>query len=228
MHLSRIPRARLCHALNAPEPMENLTRRLGGPQLDVKRDDCTGLAPGGNKTCKLDFLMGEAMAQGADCIVTQRAVQSNHARQCAAAAARLGMSCHILRERRVPEVSDEYGRTSNVFLDRFCGAEVSFRPSGLDMNKVYGISVRQPGKKQQEAVYKLACETAEYVGTKGGVARESVVADGGYVGPGYGQPTKETVEAVNLAARKEGILLDPVYSGKGMAGLIGLVRGGFF
>lgn len=97
------------------------------------------------------------------------------------------------------------------------------------MNKVYGISVRKPGKKQGEAVYKLACETAEYVGTKGGVARESVVADGGYVGPGYGQPTKEMVEAVNLAARKEGILLDPVYSGKGMTGLIGLVReGGVF
>ena len=94
------------------------------------------------------------------------------------------------------------------------------------MNKVYGISVRKPGKKQGEAVYKLACETAEYVGTKGGVARESVVADGGYVGPGYGQPTKEMVEAVNLAARKEGILLDPVYSGKGMTGLIGLVREG--
>jgi 1-aminocyclopropane-1-carboxylate deaminase/D-cysteine desulfhydrase-like pyridoxal-dependent ACC family enzyme len=92
--------------------------------------------------------------------------------------------------------------------------------------KVYGISVRQPGEKQEEAVCKLACETAEYVAAKGGVSRGSVVVDGGYVGPGYGQPTKEMVEAVHLAARKEGILVDPVYSGKGMAGLIGLVREG--
>ena len=306
MHLSHFPRARLCHTPTPLEPMENLTRLLGGPQLYVKRDDCTGLATGGNKTRKLDFLMGEAIAQGADCIVTQGAVQSNHARQCAAAAAKLGMSCHILLERRVPGVSEEYERTGNVFLDRLCGAEVSFRPSGLDMNaeareyaeelrdtgikpyfipgggsnrvgalgyvdcalellyqanerglridyvvhatgstgtqaglvaglegmntgiKVYGISVRMPKDKQEAAVYKLACETAEFVGIKGGVARESIVADGGYVGPGYGQPTDAMVEAINLAAREEGILLDPVYSGKGMAGLIGLVRGGFF
>ena len=82
--------------------MTRLTKLLGGPQLYVKRDDCTGLATGGNKTRKLDFLMGDALAQGADLVITQGAVQSNHVRQTAAAAAKLGLKCRVLLERRVP------------------------------------------------------------------------------------------------------------------------------
>ncbi len=286
--------------------MANLTRLLGGPKLYVKRDDCTGLATGGNKTRKLDFLMGDALAQGADTIVTQGAVQSNHVRQTAAAAAKLGLACAILLERRVLDVGADYETTGNVLLDRLYGASIEFRPPGLDMNAeaealagrlrdggakpyvipgggsnrigalgyvsagleligqandsdlpidhvvlatgsagtqagllvgldgsnsgidILGISVRQPKAKQEELVYKLANETADSLGVKGGIARDRVVANSDYVGPGYGQLTPEAVEAIKLTAQHEGILLDPVYSGKGMAGLIGLIRQGFF
>ena len=306
MHLSRFPRVRLCHAPTPLEPMPRLSEALGGPTLWVKRDDCTGLATGGNKTRKLDFLMGEALARGADCVVTQGAVQSNHARQTAAAAARLGLDCVVLLERRVPDTGDDYERTGNVFLDQMFGAEVRFCAAGGDMNAaaeaigeelaaagrkpyvipgggsnptgalgyvscamemlqqandmglridhvvhatgsagtqaglvvgfagtnsgipVLGISVRQPREKQEQAVHALAERTAEHAGVAGGIARDAVVADGGYVGPGYGQPTPEMVEAIRLLARTEGLLLDPVYSGKGMAGLIGLIRAGRF
>ena len=93
---------------------------------------------------------------------------------------------------------------------------------------VLGVSVRQPREKQEQAVHALAERTAEHAGVAGGIARDAVVADGGYVGPGYGQPTPEMVEAIRLLARTEGLLLDPVYSGKGMAGLIGLIRAGRF
>jgi L-cysteate sulfo-lyase len=306
MNLARFPRVRLCHSPTPLEPMENLTRHLGGPRLFVKRDDCTGLATGGNKTRKLEWLMASALEAGADTIVTQGAVQSNHVRQTAAAAAKLGLKCRILLERRVPGVAADYETTGNVFLDRLYGAQIAFRPAGIDMNAasgeladelrregarpyvipgggsnrigalgyvncalemltqandmglridrivhatgsagtqaglvaglegcnagiaVQGISVRNPKAKQEDSVYGLTCETADYIGVKGGIARESVMADDGYVGPGYGQATPEMVEAIELMALKEGILLDPVYSGKGMAGLIGLIRKGAF
>ena len=100
MHLARFPRIRLCHFPTPLEPMESLSRHLGGPRLWIKRDDCTGLATGGNKTRKLEYLMAEALAQGADTVITQGATQSNHARQTAAAAAKLGLRCHILLEDR--------------------------------------------------------------------------------------------------------------------------------
>jgi len=306
MHLARFPRVRLCHAPTPLEPMERLSRELGGPTLWVKRDDCTGLATGGNKTRKLDFLIGEALARGADCVVTQGAVQSNHVRQTAAAAARSGLGCVVLLERRVPQVAGDYERTGNVLLDRLLGAEIRFQEGGGDMNAaaealgrelaaegrkpyvipgggsnptgalgyvscalellaqandlglridhvvhatgsagtqaglvaglvgtssgipVLGISVRQPREQQERAVHALAQRTAEHAGIAGGIPREAVVADGDWVGPGYGQPTPEMVEAICLLARTEGLLLDPVYSGKGMAGLIGLVRRGRF
>jgi L-cysteate sulfo-lyase len=286
--------------------MERLSRELGGPALWVKRDDCTGLATGGNKTRKLDFLMGEALARGADCVVTQGAVQSNHVRQTAAAAARLGLGCVVLLERRVPDTGSDYETTGNVFLDRLFGAELRFCETGGDMNAaaealgeelaqagrrpyvipgggsnptgalgyvscalellaqandmglridhvvhatgsagtqaglvvgltgsnsgipVLGVSVRQPRERQEQAVHDLAERTAAYVGVAGGIPRDAVVADGDWVGPGYGQPTPQMVEAIRLVARTEGLLLDPVYSGKGMAGLIGLVRAGRF
>lgn len=306
MHLSRFPRVRLCHAPTPLEPMPRLSALLGGPKLWIKRDDCTGLATGGNKTRKLDFLMGEALERGADCVVTQGAVQSNHVRQTVAAAARLGLDSVVLLERRVPDVAPDYETTGNVFLDRLLGAEIRFVEGGGDMNAaaealgrelaaegrrpyvipgggsnavgalgyvscaleilaqandlglrvdhlvhatgsagtqaglvvgfegthsgipVLGISVRQPREKQEAAVHALAQRTAEHLGVAGGVAREAVVADSDHVGPGYGQPTPEMVEAIRLLARTEGILLDPVYSGKGMAGLIAAVRGGRF
>lgn len=306
MDLARFPRVRLCHSPTPLESLENLTKELGGPTLYIKRDDCTGLATGGNKTRKLEFLIGQALQQGVDTIITQGAVQSNHARQTAAAATKFGLKCKILLERRVPNVALDYEQTGNVLLDRLFGAEIEWWPAGEDMNdigrdvtekvrqqggvpylipgggsnqvgalgyvncaieilqqaneqglridyivnatgsagtqaglvvglegcnsgiKVYGVSVRQPREKQEEIVHDLAVETAAYVGIKGEISRESVIANSDYVGPGYGQPTPEMVEAVYLLARTEGILLDPVYSGKGMAGLIGEIRKGTF
>lgn len=306
MHLARFPRIRLGHTPTPLEGMPRLSALLGGPTLYVKRDDCTGLATGGNKTRKLEFLMADALAQGADTIITQGAVQSNHVRQTAAAACRLGLKTQILLERRVPDRAAAYETTGNVFLDRLFGAEIDFRPAGTDMAQacdelaadvraaggkpyiipgggsnrigalgyvacalelltqandaglridcvvhgtgsagtqaglvaglegcnsgieVHGVSVRQPRDKQIELVHRLATETADLVGIRQGIARERVKVTSDYVGPGYGQPTDSMVEAIGLAARHEGLLLDPVYSGKGMAGLIGLIREGAF
>jgi L-cysteate sulfo-lyase len=305
MHLSRFPRVRLGHLHTPLEPMAALSRALGGPNLFMKRDDCTGLATGGNKTRKLEFLMGQALEQGAEIIVTQGAVQTNHGRQTAAAAARLGLACEILLERRVREPEPGYEVQGNVLLDRMFGATLSFHEPG-DMNAlalarteelrsqgrkayfipgggsnvvgalgyvdcalellqqandtglridylvhatgstgtqagllaglegantgiaVLGISVRQPKAQQEDAVYALAQATADRLGVRGGIDRSRVVAYSDYVGEGYGVPTPAMVEAVALTARCEGILLDPVYSGKGMAGLIDLTRKGFF
>ena len=131
---NRFPRVALCHQPTPIEHMVRLSEELGGPNLFVKRDDCTGLATGGNKTRKLEFLVGEALRENADMLVTQGAVQSNHVRQTAAAACRVGMKCHALLERRVPDRKAEYETTGNVFLDKVFGATMEFRPSGLDMN----------------------------------------------------------------------------------------------
>jgi len=134
LHLARFPRVKLAHLPTPLEPMERLTKHLGGPRLWVKRDDCTGLSSGGNKTRKLEFLMGEALKQGADTVITQGATQSNHARQTAAAAAKLGLACHILLEDRTGFDSREYNLSGNVLLDRLHGASVSKRKGGVDMN----------------------------------------------------------------------------------------------
>ena len=306
MHLARFPRLRHAHLPTALEPMERLSAALGGPELWIKRDDCTGLSTGGNKTRKLEFLMAEAVQQGADLVITQGATQSNHARQTAAFAARLGMDCHILLEDRTGSNDPNYNGNGNVFLDHLHGATTEKRPGGVDMQaemdavadrfraegrRVYvipgggsnptgalgyvncalelvnganeiglvidhvvhatgsagtqaglvvglratnsgipllGIGVRAPKAKQEENVYKLAAATAEKLGCPGVVRREDVVANTDYVGDGYGIPTPGGIEAIEMFARLEGILLDPVYTGKGAAGLIGLVRNGTF
>src|SRR5665213_2014779 len=134
MHFSRFPRVKLAHLPTPLEPMERLSKHLGGPRLWIKRDDCTGLSTGGNKTRKLEFLIGDALAQGADTIITQGATQSNHARQTAAAAAKLGMECHILLEDRTGNNSPDYTLNGNVLLDRLHGASIAKRPAGADMN----------------------------------------------------------------------------------------------
>lgn len=306
MHLARFPRLRLAHLPTALEPMERLSSALGGPEIWIKRDDCTGLSTGGNKTRKLEFLMAEAVAKGADVVMTQGATQSNHARQTAAFAARLGLGCHILLEDRTGSPDPNYKENGNVFLDLLHGATIERRPGGLDMNaelervadgaraegrRVYvipgggsnptgalgyancalelvndanergliidhivhatgsagtqagliaglkainsgipllGIGVRAPRAKQEESVFNLAVATAEKLGCPGVVKREDVVANTDYVGQGYGIPTPGGIEAIEMFARLEGILLDPVYSGKGAAGLIDLIRKGTF
>ncbi len=307
MHFSRFPRVHLAHLPTALEPMDRLSKELGGPRIWIKRDDCTGMSTGGNKTRKLEFLMAEAQEQGADLVITQGATQSNHARQTAACAARLGIDCHILLEDRTGSNDPNYNENGNVFLDFLHGATAEKRPgSGLDMNAemeavaekfraegrtVYtipgggsnptgalgyanaamelvtqanamdlridrivhatgsagtqaglvvglkainanipllGIGVRAPKPKQEENVFNLAVKTAEKLGCPGVVARADVEANTDYVGDGYGIPTKDGLAAIEMFARLEGILLDPVYSGKGAAGLIDLVRKGTF
>ena len=306
MNLARFPRVRLAHLPTPLERLDNLTRELCGPEIWIKRDDCTGLSTGGNKTRKLEFLMAEARDQHADIVMTQGATQSNHARQTAAAAAKLGMACHILLEDRTGRVDTDYTNNGNVLLDVLHGATIERRAANPDMNgelekvadaarrkgrKVYaipgggsnatgalgyvdaamelvtqanglglridhlvtatgsagthaglvaglvgirsgiptlGIGVRAPKEKQEDNVFKLACATAEKLGSPGIVKREHVVANCDYVGKGYGFPAPSTLEAISMAARLEGLLLDPVYSGKAMAGLIDLVRKRFF
>lgn len=302
MHLARFPRLRFAHLPTPLEPMPNLTRELGGPTLWIKRDDCTGLAGGGNKTRKLEFLMADAAEQGADTIITQGATQSNHARQTAAIASKLGHQCHLLLENRTGSEDIDYCDNGNVLLDRLYDAKLSEFPADTDMNQamedlaarlrndgrrpyiipgggssrvgalgyvnaalellaqcndkglrvdhvvhatgsagtqaglvtglaalnsgvpVLGIGVRVPREKQEANVFRLAEETAEYIGASAALSRDQVQANCDYVGDGYGLPTEGMIEAVEMTARLESVLLDPVYSGKGMAGLIDLVR----
>ena len=134
MHLARFPRVRFAHLPTPLEPMPNLSRLLEGPQIYVKRDDCTGLATGGNKTRKLEFLIGDALAQGADTVITHGAVQSNHVRQTAAAACKYGLRCAALLERRVPGHGPEYEATGNVLFDHLFRAELRFVGAGTDMD----------------------------------------------------------------------------------------------
>ena len=148
--LSRFPRVALCHQPTPIEAMPRLSELLGGPKLFIKRDDCTGLATGGNKTRKLEFLVGEAMRQRADMLLTQGAVQSNHVRQTAAAASKVGMKCHLVLERRVPNRDAEYERTGNMLLNSIFGATHEFRPAGLDMNaeaKAVADRLRREGNR---------------------------------------------------------------------------------
>ena len=303
--LKNFSRVDLCHQPTPLEEMPRLSAALNGPKFLIKRDDCTGLATGGNKTRKLEFLLADALQQGADMLVTQGAVQSNHVRQTAAAACKFGLDCHALLERRVPDRAADYETTGNVLFDHIFGTTIEFRPPGLDMNAearavtekfaangrkpyfipgggsneigalgyvscayemlaqfdaqgldvgwivlasgsagthagllaglhaagsdipVMGISVRQPRERQIAAVHKLAAATAAQL-TDTPLSLEKTVIDDGYVGAGYGLPTEGTIGAINLIARKEGVLLDPVYSAKGLAGMIGLTEQKFF
>jgi L-cysteate sulfo-lyase len=306
MLLSGFPRVALAHLPTRLEFLPRLTEQLGGPEIWVKRDDCTGLATGGNKTRKLEFSMGEALELGADTVITVGAVQSNHVRQTAAAAARLGMRCEVLLEHRVAKPSDLYLNSGNVLLDRIFGANLREYPKGTDFDAemndiagevrasggtpyiipggasnpvgalgyvgcaeellqqceeqdvafdhvvlasgsagthagmvvglrasgsdipILGVGVSIPRDEQEEKVFKLARETADYIDRPGCVAREDIVADCNYIGPGYGEPTAGMNEAVLMLARTEGLLFDPVYSGKALAGMIDYIRQGRF
>lgn len=306
MLLSRYPRVSLAHLPTPLEFLPRLSEHLGGPKIFVKRDDCTGLGTGGNKTRKLEFLMAEARSRGATTVITQGAVQSNHARQTAAAAARLGFKCELVFEDRVEGAGDAYRQSGNVLLDKMFGARIRTVPKGSDMTAeldavaqrlrdagdvpyiipgggssptgalgyvdcafeliaqanrqnlvvdhivhatgsagtqaglavglnaahadipLLGIGVAAGREAQEERVFELAAETASFVGTAGLIQREDIVCNCDYVGPGYGVPTREMNEAVLMLARLEGLLFDPVYTGKALAGMIDLIGKGFF
>ena len=306
MNLGRFPRIKLGHMNTPIEFLPRLTEKIGKAEIWIKRDDCTGLSTGGNKTRKLEFLMAEAIDQGSDLILTQGATQSNHVRQTSAAAAKLGLDCHVLLEDRTGIETTNYKLNGNVLLNSLHGATSEHRPSGLDMDlelmnvsekfiskgrKTYvipgggsnptgalgyvncaqeiiyqssemgkpfdfivhatgsagtqaglvtglkllnsgipllGIGVRASKIDQEEKVFNLAKLTSEKISEFQLVKREDVIANCNFVGPGYGLPDTSTLDAIRLFAELEGILLDPVYSGKGAAGLIQLLKDDFF
>ncbi len=127
--LNEIPRYRLGHWPTPLEPLQRLSQELGGPAIWVKRDDCSGLLTGGNKTRKLEYLIADALSEGADTVVTFGAVQSNHARQTAAACAKTGLECHLILTRRVPWKSDNYETNGNILLNQLCDAHIHIMES---------------------------------------------------------------------------------------------------
>jgi D-cysteine desulfhydrase family pyridoxal phosphate-dependent enzyme len=308
--LSKFPRIRLAHTPTPLEPMGNVTRELGGARYFVKRDDCTGLAMGGNKARQLEFYLGEALTQGCDSVISTGATQSNFLRMLAAAACRLGMQCHLQLENRVANMPDDYHTSGNVLLDKVLGAKLYHYPQGEDEHgadaqlreigerlrahgrrpyvialspdnppkgalgyvdaarelleqsaalgididavvvasggafthsgllvglrllgsraRVAGICVRRDVKAQAERVFAMATRLGEMLGRTNPVGREDVWLEDAYLGPGYGRVTPATLAAIDLAARCEGLLLDPVYTGKAFAGLIDLSQRGAF
>ncbi len=305
--IDRSPRLSLAHLPTPLEPMPRLTAALDGPQLWVKRDDCTGLGLGGNKVRKLEFALADAIEHGADTVIGVGVPQSNAVRQLAAAAAKVGLRCHlVLLEGRVPGVEAEYARTGNALLDHLFGASVEtlpwtadavahmagraeqlgadgakpyvvpygvssaigalgysamvvelaaqIRDAGLNVEavvlaagsggtqggmvvaveeispdlRVIGIDVDAEPDRVRSDVLRVGGELAGLAGIDAAVVADRTEVVGGYAGLGYGIPTPQMVEAVRTAARTEGLVLDPVYTGKAFAGFLDLVRSGEF
>lgn len=292
-----VARVRFAHLPTPVEELPRLSAALGGPRLFVKRDDQTGLAFGGNKTRKLEFLVAEAQAQGARTLISAGAIQSNHCRQTAAAAARFGFDCILVLTGEAPARS-----TANYLLDGLFGAQVvhvqdraerdrvlqetfeqaqregkqpylvpyggssptgalgyafavqelmeqGLRPdwvvfgtssggthAGLTLGaRVFGFSGRVLGISIDESeawlkthVSALASQASELLGKRVEFTPQDVHATDAYCKAGYGVLTEAEREAVKLFARYEGLLLDPVYTGRAAAGLIDLIRKGFF
>ena len=310
MDLSRFPRRRYSIGPTPLEFLPNFTRALSpqgdGPNIWIKRDDMLGLFPGGNKTRKLEFLMADALAPGADTLITCGAPQSNHCRITLAAAVKEGLKCRFVIEERVPGSFNETA-SGNHFMFRLMGVEsLTVVPGGSNMAAamqqvadelaaegrkgyiipgggsnalgglgyvacaqelqeqffeqgvridrvvvgsgssgthggllagflgnhinipIVGIGVSRDPADQEPLVHKEAQAVADLLGTGMTIPRDAVVSVGGYWQPKYSIPNDAMVEAVQLLARTEAILLDPVYTGKIMAGLIGLARQGFF
>jgi D-cysteine desulfhydrase family pyridoxal phosphate-dependent enzyme len=304
--LDQLPRIALQHAPTPLEPMPRLTAALGGPQLWIKRDDCTGLALGGNKVRKLEFLLGEALAQGADTIITAGGPQSNHARQTAAAAAKLGLDCVLILTDAVAGRDPTYHTNGNLLLDELFDARIELHPGTADPDAelaraaeqcraeggtpyiipiggsnalgmmgyvdaarellaqakaqsvgithvalasgsggthaglalglalggstapAIGYCISRTSQEQRPRVAALLQSGSALLGVASPLSGDDVVLEDGVVGEGYGQPTDGMVEALRLAAAQEALLLDPVYTGKAMAGLIAGIRAGRF
>lgn len=293
----------LCHLPTPLEHAPGLEKWLGGPRLLLKRDDCTGFALGGNKGRKLEFIFAEAQAKGADTVLTAAGLQSNHCRQTAAAAARLGMEAHLLLLHMVQREDAAYRDSGNVLLDRLFGATIHAGEPGLapadqlaalaqtlekagrrpfviefggstplgaqgylraaeeiladaaamgervdhivhasgsggtqaglvaglagraDAPKVHGISVLRTDEGYIDDILAIALGAAALAG-RPAPTRADVRVAFEEVAPGYGEPNPATLEAMAAAARTEGLVLDPVYTGKGLAGLKRLVATG--
>jgi D-cysteine desulfhydrase family pyridoxal phosphate-dependent enzyme len=300
--LQPFPKVSLAHVPTPLEHLPRLSRRLGGPDIWVKRDDCTGLGFGGNKARKLEYLIGEAQALGSDVVITTGAKQSNHARQTAVAAARVGMGCELVLTDSVPGRTASYQVNGNVMLDHLFGAEIRIVAPDADSGRtmsdiaetlrsrnhrpyiipvggsneigtlgyvaaagelvsqcrqrgvpldcivlptasagthagllvgfalqqisvgIIGFSVGRSREQQQAKVESLITRTNALLRFSPAGGTIHVNVDDNYAGLGYGNPSLEMLEAVRLVAEEEGLLLDPVYSGKAMAGLIARIR----
>ena len=304
MQLDQFPKFPLAHLPTPLEPLTRLQAELGGPRLYIKRDDCTGLALGGNKTRKLEFLIGEALRQRATTIVTEGGLQSNHVRQTAAAAVKAGLSCHLVLDRNVAIDRPTYRSNGNLLLDHLLGAKVHLCAPG-EKRAARTSQLLSELRAAGEVPYHIPTGGSNAIGARGyvalmvelqqqaaalGIALDHIVAasgsggthaglvvgklltrsaaaiigvdinhdpepllatvkaiarDGaaelgvalddrafemarGHAAPGYGLPNDGMRAAVDLVARLEGILLDPVYAGKAMAGLIDMIRQGRF
>jgi D-cysteine desulfhydrase family pyridoxal phosphate-dependent enzyme len=295
--VTKISRLNLAHLPTPVETLPRLSEALGGPPLLVKRDDQTGLAFGGNKTRKLEFLVGEARDQGATMLITGGAIQSNHCRQTAAAAARFGFECILVLTGPMPEQP-----TANLLLDNLFGAEIihvgdrkdrdgilqetfdravkqgkkpylvpygGSNPTGALAyafamkelmeqkvradwivfatssggthaglllgqrvfgyeGKVLGISVDESEEWLKNHVSELASSSSEKLGKHIEFTSAEVLVNADCCAAGYGVLTEREREAISLFARHEGLLLDPVYTGRAAAGMIDLIRKGFF
>lgn len=305
METVAIPAVRFTEGATPLQHLSRLSAYLGGPAIFVKRDDLTGLAGGGNKARKLEYLAADALAKGADTLIGLGATQSNHARQTAAAAARLGLHCVLLLERRLEGQREEYYRAGNALLNRVLGATLCDElPAGTDIASAVAqleAQLTKEGRKPyvvpgggsnalgamgyvgcvQEMLAQARDRGIEvhaivHAGSSGGtqagliaglgahrgtavrsysvrldaarmtdivrtIAEEATVMlhgsadslgaidiDDSHIGTGYGIPTPEALDAIRLLGRLEGILLDPVYTGKAMAGLISDIAAGRF
>lgn len=301
MLTAHLPRTPIAHLPTPLEALPRLSERLGGPEIWIKRDDQTGLAGGGNKTRKLEYLVAAAQQAGARTLVTGGAPQSNHCRQTAAAAARAGLRAVLVLGGHAPNAA-----TGNILLDRLLGAEIvwtgdaarddvmaatvereksaghqpylipyggsnpigasgyvaaveelagQLEPAGVSgfdymvfasssggthaglalgaraldfQTSVLGISVDEPHAVLTERVARLATQTAELLNLEYSFAADDIRANADYLGEGYSIMGAPEMEAIRLFSECEGILLDPVYTGRAAAGMIGLIREGAF
>ncbi|MBU9720606.1 MULTISPECIES: D-cysteine desulfhydrase [Bacillaceae] len=306
MKIDQFPRNKYSTLPTPIEKASNLSKNMGGPNIFIKRDDLLGLAEGGNKTRKLEFLIADAQAKGADTIITAGGIQSNHCRLTLAACIKENLKCilileenkddlyhtknngnfllyHLINPESVKivkngtDVYEEMERVANQVKSEggspyvipvggsnvigatgyvACAQEIIQQSKDIDVQfdyvicasgsagmqaglltgflgensstKVIGINVSRGKVEQEENVLDLTRATAKHLSFIDKISKDNVRCFDSYVGPGYALPTKGMKEAVRLLANTEGILLDPVYTGKTMAGLINLIRQGFF
>ena len=308
MSLSDFPRYPLMFGPSPVHPLERLTAHLGGAQIWAKREDCnSGLAFGGNKVRKLEYLVPDALALGADTLVSIGGVQSNHTRQVAAVAARLGLRAVLVQESWVDWPDAVGDRVGNILLSRIMGADVRLVNAGFGIGvkssweqaldevraaggtpypipagasdhrlgglgfanwadevqrqeaelgiffdtiivcsvtgstqagmiagfagqdrprTVIGIDASAKLEETRAQVAKIARSTAELIGLGRDLTEEEITVLPGWAGDYYGIPVQSTLDAIRLTGRLEGMIIDPVYEGKSMAGLIDLIRGG--
>jgi 1-aminocyclopropane-1-carboxylate deaminase len=306
--LARFERYPLMFGPSPIHELRRLTACLGGPRIWAKRDDCSsGLAFGGNKIRKLEYLLPEALAQGCDTLVSVGGIQSNHTRQVAAAAAVAGLKAYIIQEHWVDWPDIAYDRVGNIQLSRILGAQIELSPKHFDFRRtdslaraleavrerggtpygippgasdhplgglgfanfaveveaqeqalgvffdhvvvcsvtgstqagmivgfaaqgrpriVIGIDASAKPAETRSAVITIARATAALLDLDHDITTDAVILETAWSGDTYGIPTSETLEAIRLVARLEGMITDPVYEGKSMAGLIGLVASG--